>query len=962
MLDTDLREWEYDAQLAEGPFVGLHGSAVQGLESDFPRTSYETPGEAEGPFLLSEAGETASETEGEGEAERRRRSFHRAPRSRVRYGGPALPSGDCDCGDAASDPATDEPMEFEGSQESEVEAEAERRRRPARRAPRFRARYGGPPPVIDDCDCGDGADEWEALEELEGEAAYAPEREGLTESAESFEVDPYSAIRPALSPEHAKLPANEITLVLGHMPASLVLHQLLGSPAMRQATVASILGSGARRSVRVNGVDVSIPAYLRVISRLCREAAGEGETALASEIAGEAGETEPKFEGQILDPPTVPPRVPTDDAQIRQQLRHIGTRTSTAVDQAIAAVDSPAFLARLNTALSSVGLPTDASFKPFAIYLARLGAEAFVTGIHGRVRPGYTDDPNHLTDFVEASQQEAFLYYALQRLLRFALTPGGSSSRHSDQMERAIALFKVVQGELRLLSRGGYSVFSEPVLVAQRSLLVQIIWLHYQALLEGAFLTAGSLSLTAFERALTELQGQFQKAAVTNVNDSYSSVPLYRILTRRPPAFAVAVSNYRDYFQAGAASDIGFSFFSTATTPRTDAGPAISFRKIVQQRAEQLNSLNGLLAQSKASSGTAVPGPPDLHDNLSWQKWVEGMFNATSKLPADKRIPELVKILGFVSSYFEAFTEHIAEALDVACKDSYLTRSFPRAITGGLVHDCKVYASRWIFIMGRLLAPGSFPHGLSKPRIFLIDMPSHTAMMIRAEKTPGVDLVLAFNNSTFESGEIDTAEPDEIAAQRVVNGHFQAPLTPFCIRPVKANPSNPTALWSEVCKLLLTSPALPYKDSSEPHMRYVRFNSRIASIGREAGIAITAQFFEFLAKVDPDRKEKVTVPRGRFEAALADYRKQVTSVANAASEKFKKGVLPLVRDIKADIDANKARLSTGCFLFATTQRLLPWERGLSNYGPVLDKAVRSMDLKALDPATFFPESPDMGSE
>ena len=705
--------------------------------------------------------------------------------------------------------------------------------------------------------------------------------------------------------------------------------------------------------MRVNGVDVSIPAYLRMVARLCGEAAGEGETEVTSERAGGAGETEAAFEQEVLDPPTVPSRAPTD-AQLKAQLSQIGTKVATAVAQAFAAFDKPAFLEKLNTALSSVGLPTDAGFKPFAIHLARLGAEAFVTGISGRVRPGYTDDPNHLTDFAEISQQEAFLFYALKRLREFALTPGGPMSRHSDQMDRAITLFKIVQGELWIWSHGGYSVFSESMLVEQRSLLVQIIWLHYQALLEGAFLTAGSLSLTAFERALTALQDQFQKAAVTgDVNDIHSSVPLYRM----------AAPKYRDYFHAGAASDIGFRFFSAATSPRTDGGPAISFRTIVQQRSEQLNFLRGLLAQSKASSGTAVPGPPDLHGSLSWQKWVEGMWNATSKLPPDKRIAELVKILGLVSGYFEAFTTHMPEALDVACGDSYLTRSFPRAITGGLVHDCKVYASRWIFIMGRLLAPGSFPDGLSKPRIFLIDMPSHTGMMIRVEKTPGVDVVLAFNNTTFAPPlELGTAESDEIAAQLVVNGVVHSPLTPFCIRPVKANPSNPTALWSEVCKLLLASPALPYSDSSEPHMRYVRFNSRIGNIARETGIAITAQFFEFLTKVDPDRKGKVTVARDRFEAALADYRKQVTNLANAASDKFKKNALALVQEIKADIDANKARISKGCSVFTTTEVLKPWERGLVDYRPVLDKGVKSMDVKALDPSTFFPESPDMGAE
>jgi hypothetical protein len=57
----------------------------------------------------------------------------------------------------------------------------------------------------------------------------------------------------------------------------LVLHQFLNSPQMRQAAVASLLGKSARRSVDVHGVEVPIPAYLRVVSRLCSEAAEQAE-------------------------------------------------------------------------------------------------------------------------------------------------------------------------------------------------------------------------------------------------------------------------------------------------------------------------------------------------------------------------------------------------------------------------------------------------------------------------------------------------------------------------------------------------------------------------------------------------------------------------------------------------------------------------------------------------------------
>jgi hypothetical protein len=115
--------------------------------------------------------------------------------------------------------------------------------------------------------------------------------------AETIAIDPYAAIRTALAPELANLSANEITPTLGRMPAAILLHQLLGSPQMRQAAAASLLGNTGRQSVLLDGVEVSIPVYLRLVSRLCREVAEQSE-------AGRAGlelswETRPLQEQQV---------------------------------------------------------------------------------------------------------------------------------------------------------------------------------------------------------------------------------------------------------------------------------------------------------------------------------------------------------------------------------------------------------------------------------------------------------------------------------------------------------------------------------------------------------------------------------------------------------------------------------------------------------------------------------------
>jgi hypothetical protein len=121
------------------------------------------------------------------------------------------------------------------------------------------------------------------------ECASCKSAHGQEQLAYGGAIDPYATIRPALAPEHANLESQELTSILGHMPATLVLHQMVHSPQMRQATLAGFLGNAGRRSVRHNGVEISIPAYLRIISRLSREVAEQSESTGENEMEMEAG-------------------------------------------------------------------------------------------------------------------------------------------------------------------------------------------------------------------------------------------------------------------------------------------------------------------------------------------------------------------------------------------------------------------------------------------------------------------------------------------------------------------------------------------------------------------------------------------------------------------------------------------------------------------------------------------------
>jgi V8-like Glu-specific endopeptidase len=77
--------------------------------------------------------------------------------------------------------------------------------------------------------------------------------------------------------EPENLTSDEIIAVLGHKPAAAVLHWLLGAREPQQSALAALLGRSHRRMVRLRGAEIPLGAYLRLLSRLCREAAEQAE-------------------------------------------------------------------------------------------------------------------------------------------------------------------------------------------------------------------------------------------------------------------------------------------------------------------------------------------------------------------------------------------------------------------------------------------------------------------------------------------------------------------------------------------------------------------------------------------------------------------------------------------------------------------------------------------------------------
>ncbi len=182
-------------------------------------------------------------------------------------------------------------------------------------------------------EAGEAEGEWEESVAL-GEAdvpsvvpeAFESEQHATEEAFEgqewqsgAAEAGPSGGIQLAYSPEPSHLTAGEITTIFGPVPAVAALHWLLSSPNLHQATLATLQGGAARRSVRIHGSDMPVPHYLRFLSRLFREAAEQSEAQVADETAWRA-ETE---------------AAPEPDLPLRYQRRaggeaEAGSRTSPA--------------------------------------------------------------------------------------------------------------------------------------------------------------------------------------------------------------------------------------------------------------------------------------------------------------------------------------------------------------------------------------------------------------------------------------------------------------------------------------------------------------------------------------------------------------------------------------------------------------------------------------------------------
>ena len=184
---------------------------------------------------------------------------------------------------------------------------------------------------------------------------------------------------------------------------------------------------------------------------LGRLATGISVRTYLSETArlGEKGSpTQAKF--AVFGLPMAAANVP-DDRALLADLGRMRTGEARALGRAFASFGkSKEFTGALVAALRAIPLPGE-GLKRYGIYLARLGAEAFILGLSvtgdKRFHVGFIDHPNRLHDSLSPSHQEYFLHFAIRRLLGVS-SSASTADAHGRVLVRGTALFSALQAEL----------------------------------------------------------------------------------------------------------------------------------------------------------------------------------------------------------------------------------------------------------------------------------------------------------------------------------------------------------------------------------------------------------------------------------------------------------------------------------------------------------------------------------
>jgi hypothetical protein len=189
----------------------------------------------------------------------------------------------------------------------------------------------------------------------------------------------------------------------------------------------------------------------------------------------------------------------------------------------------------------------------------------------------------------------------------------------------------------------------------------------------------------------------------------------------------------------------------------------LGLRRVLEIRAEQLNALELIFGHERDERGQVTArsgenaaaigaiGGFHLHDNESWRRFTLEKFRLAKARLGDEA-QALSATIGVLRTYLETFTIHTPHNID-DFGEEYLSKNFPRALTGQLLHDCGVYALRVAYALSLVRTELDL-------EFHAIVLPVHLGLIITF-KNREAPVFLVHNNLITELDEDDLADRRE---------------------------------------------------------------------------------------------------------------------------------------------------------------------------------------------------------
>ena len=191
---------------------------------------------------------------------------------------------------------------------------------------------------------------------------------------------------------------------------------------------------------------------------------------------------------------------------------------------------------------------------------------------------------------------------------------------------------------------------------------------------------------------------------------------------KRIPGLAVEITKsvfsekkgrHLDIFLEGKAAEkrsVGIEYYEREMGGTFAEEKELSLERILFVRRRQIEMLELLYGEARDKTGAvtaeakenreiieqSLKGTMRLHNNDDWRSFLLTKFRALEpQVGREKAFAKVIDLLGFYLLAFTTHTPYNIEDFGV----NYLNRTFPRALTGQLIHDCGVYAIRIAYIL-----------------------------------------------------------------------------------------------------------------------------------------------------------------------------------------------------------------------------------------------------------------------